>query len=95
MQPGYVEIEDEYKILKFLLLQFISSASVLSAFDGHLFMVIKMMKSLRGYVLVWDSLFLFHLQKNVEIILQHMLLHMRYECDCKSFVFVPFFIFIN
>ncbi len=43
MQPSYVEYEDETKISQFLLLQFISSATVLSAFDGQMFLVVAMM----------------------------------------------------
>ncbi len=80
MQPSYVEDEDEYKISKFLLLQFISSASLLSALDGNMFMDIAMMKWLRGYVLVWEVfIFYFTCRRNVEIILRHMLPHMRYD----------------
>ncbi len=63
MQPSYVEDEDEYKMSKLLILQFISSTTVLSAFYGKMFMVVALMKWLEGYVLVWESLFLFYLHK--------------------------------
>ena len=64
MKPSYVEDEEEYKISKFLLIQFISSSAVLRACEGKLGLVIDMLKWLRGYVLVWESLFLFYLRKN-------------------------------
>jgi hypothetical protein len=64
MRPSYVEEEDEYKISKFLLIQFISSSAVLRACEGKMFMVIDILKWLRGHVLVWESLFLFYLRKN-------------------------------
>ena len=64
MKPSYVEDEEEYKISKFLLIQFISSSAVLRACEGKLGLVMAMLKWLRGYVLVWESLFLFYLRKN-------------------------------
>ena len=64
MKSSYVEDEQEYKISKFLLLQFISSGTVLSAFDGKMIHIVALIKWLRGYVLVWESLFLFYLRKD-------------------------------
>lgn len=58
MRPGYVETEEEYKISKYLLLQFVCSAAVLSAAEGKTFMIIQMLKWLRGYVFVHEQLYL-------------------------------------
>ncbi|KAL7529904.1 hypothetical protein ACHAXR_003219, partial [Thalassiosira sp. AJA248-18] len=65
MKPGYVESEVEYAISKYLLLQFICSASVLSALEGKTHLVVHILRWLKGYVLPWDTLYLFYLRKNV------------------------------
>ena len=51
MRPGYVETEEEYKISKFLLLQFVCSPSFLSAAKGKMFVVIAMLRFLQKHVL--------------------------------------------
>lgn len=65
MEPGYVMSEDEYKISKFLLLQFICSASVLSGAEGKMHMILAILRWLRHYVFVYEDLYLFYLRKNV------------------------------
>ncbi len=47
MMPGYVEDKDEYHVSKHLLEQFICSAAVLDAADGHQFMISRILKFLR------------------------------------------------
>ncbi len=77
MQPSFVESSDEYKILKFLLIQFILSKSVLMALGGNEELVNSILKWLRGHVLVWEDTYLFFLRKNVETILPRIHTHMR------------------
>ena len=63
MKPGYVEDEDEYHISKILLMQFVSSAPVLIAAEGKLFLIIRILKWLRGYVFVHQDLYLYYPRK--------------------------------
>ena len=63
MKPGYVEDEEEYIISKCLLLQFVCSARVLTAAEGNLFMITKILRFLRGYVFVYEDLYLYYLRK--------------------------------
>ncbi|KAL7525758.1 hypothetical protein ACHAXR_001148, partial [Thalassiosira sp. AJA248-18] len=65
MKPGYVENEDEYEISKYLLLKFISSTAALNAVDGKREIIVGILRWLKGYVLPWDTLYLFHLRKKV------------------------------
>ena len=63
MQPSFVENSEEYKISKFLLIQFISSRSVLMALGGKEDLVKSILRWLRGHVLVWEDSYLFFLRK--------------------------------
>ena len=63
MRPGYVESDDEYKISKLLLLQFICSAAALSACDGNVQLVLCILKFLQGHVFVHEALYLHYLFK--------------------------------
>ena len=63
MEPGYVEDDMEYKISKFLLMQFICSAPVLIAAEGQTYMIVKILRSLRGYVFDKEHTYLYFLRK--------------------------------
>jgi len=63
MKPGYVEDEMEYKISKFLLMQFICSAAVLIAAEGQTHMIVKILRFLRGYVFDKEHTYLYYLRK--------------------------------
>ena len=63
MKPGYVEDEMEYKISKFLLMQFICSAPVLIAAEGQTHMIVKILRFLRGYVFDKEHTYLYYLRK--------------------------------
>ena len=65
MKPGYVRDEDEYKISKFILLQFVCSAQVLAAAEGHVFMIIRMIRWIRFHVFTYESLYLYFQRKKV------------------------------
>ena len=58
MKPGYVEDEDEYKISKYILLQFICSSAVFSAVDGKLWIVVGILRFLQFHVFVHENLYL-------------------------------------
>ena len=58
MKPGYVEDEDEYKISKYILLQFICSSAVFSALDGKLWIVVGILRFLQFHVFVHENLYL-------------------------------------
>jgi hypothetical protein len=58
MRPGYVEEEDEYKISKFLLLQFVCSGSVLLAADNNMHIILSMLRFLQGHVFIHEDLYL-------------------------------------
>ena len=63
MKPGYVDDEKEYKISKFLLLQFICSAPVLIAAEGQTYMIVKILRFLRGYVFDKEHTYLYFRRK--------------------------------
>ena len=63
MKPGYVEDEMEYKISKFLLMQFICSAPVLIAAEGQTYLIVKILRFLRGYVFDKEHTYLYFLRK--------------------------------
>ena len=65
MRPGYCLDEDEYKISRFLLKQFICSPGVLVAAEGHSLLIIRILQWLDGCVLVYDDQFLFYLRKTI------------------------------
>lgn len=65
MRPGYVETEEEYKISKFLLLQFVCSPSFLSAAEGKMFVVISMLRFLQKHVFVYEHLYCHYLRRSV------------------------------
>ena len=65
MKPGYVEDMFEYQISKILLMQFISSAPVLAAAEGKLFIILRILRFLRGYVYPHESLYLYFLRKRI------------------------------
>ena len=67
MKPRYVEAEYEYLISKMLLMQFISSGPVLMAAEGKLFIIVRILKWLRGYVYAHESLYLYYLRKTTRI----------------------------
>ena len=65
MRSGYVEDDDEYKISKCFLLQFICSAAVLSAADGSVRMILCILRFLQGHVFVYESLYLHYKRKHI------------------------------
>ena len=65
MKPGRVEEEDEYKISKFLLLQFICSKPVLSAADGKMDTIMTILRFLQNNVFVYEHLYLHYLRRHV------------------------------
>ena len=58
MRPGYVESDDEYKISKYLLLQFVCSATVLRAASGQIPVVVALLRFIQGHVFVHEHLYL-------------------------------------
>jgi hypothetical protein len=56
MNPGNVEDDDEYTISNFLLETFISSKLVLTAADGDIYMIARILKILRYHVYTWETL---------------------------------------
>merc|ERR1712194_52874 len=58
MRPGYVEDEDEYKISKYLLLQFVCSRPVFLAADQNMYIILAMLRFLQGHVFVHEHLYL-------------------------------------
>lgn len=65
MRPGYVEDDEEYKISKYLLLQFICSAPVFSAADSNMHIIICILRFLQGHVFVYESLYLHYKQCHI------------------------------
>ena len=65
MKPGRVEDEDEYKISKFLLIQFICSKPVLDAADGKMDIVMMILRFLQNNVFVYEHLYLHYLRRHV------------------------------
>ena len=64
MRPGYVETDDEYKISKLILLQFVCSAAVLRAADGHVHLVVSMLRFLQIYIFVHEEQYL-HYKRSI------------------------------
>ena len=60
-----MEEEDEYKISKFLLLQFVCSAPVLRAADNNMTNVLSMIRFLQGHVFVHRDLYLHFPRRSV------------------------------
>jgi hypothetical protein len=101
MRPGYVESDDEYKISKLLLLQFICSAAALSACDGNVQLVLCILKFLQGHVFVHEALYLhylFKLIRNYDVAhgVQHEVRPTTYifQSIFTYIIYSPFFIFI-
>ena len=65
MKPGYVEDEDELKISKFLLLQFICSVAFMRAANGQAELVMCTMRFLQCHVFVHEHLYLHYLRRTV------------------------------
>ena len=65
MRPGYVESDEEYKISKLFLLQFLCSASVLMACDGSMHIVICMLRFVQTKVFVYEDLYLYYRRRHV------------------------------
>ena len=65
MKPGYVEDEDELKISKFLLLQFVCSAAFLRAASGQAELVMRTLRFLQCHVFVHEHLDLHYLRCTV------------------------------
>jgi hypothetical protein len=65
MMPGCIEDKDEYNLSKYLLEQFICSAAVLDAIDGHQFIIARIVKFLRYHVYPWETLYLHFYRKTL------------------------------
>lgn len=65
MRPGYVEDDDEYKISKFFLIQFICSTAVFRAADGNMQIIMCMLHFVQGHVFVYENLYLNYKRKHV------------------------------
>ena len=65
MRPGYVETDEEYKISKLILLQFVCSASVLRAADGNVHLVVSLLRFLQTYIFVHETQYLHYKRSKV------------------------------
>lgn len=65
MRPGYVESDDEYKISKLILLQFVCSASVLKAAEGHIHIVTSILRFLQTYIFVHEFHYLHYKRRSM------------------------------
>lgn len=65
MRPGYCENEEEYKISKHLLLQFVSSAYVRRLTGGNETLIKKIIDFIRNHVFVYEDLYLHHRRRDV------------------------------
>ena len=65
MRPEYVETDEEYKISKLILLRFVCSAAVLRAADGHVHLVVSLLRFLQTYVFVYEAQYLHHKRSKV------------------------------
>lgn len=65
MRPGYCENEEEYKISKHLLVQFVSSRYVLGVTGGNRVLVEKIINFIRNHVFVYEDQYLHHLRRGV------------------------------
>ncbi len=78
MNPGNVKDDDEYTISKFLLEELISSSKpVLTAANGDVYLIARILKFLRCHVYTWETLCLHYLCKNICISTHHIHLHMN------------------
>ena len=88
MRPGYVENEEEYKISKYLLLQYVCSSTVLSAAEGKTFVIVQLLKWLRGYVFVHERLYLHHLRSHIRCLdVSHASQHEVSEYDLLLYTY--------
>ena len=65
MQPGYAECKDEYKISKWLLLQFVCSAAILQTVGDRLYIVLAMLRFRQGHVFMHEALYLHYLRQEL------------------------------
>ena len=65
MRPGYVETDEAYRISKLILLQFVCSAAVLCAADGHVHLVVSMLHFLQTYIFVHGAQYLHYKRSKV------------------------------
>ena len=77
MNPNMVENEMEYKISKFILMQFICSAPVLAAAEGHTFIILRILRFVRQYVWIYEGQYLWYLRKKFDPCSQLILQPMR------------------
>ncbi len=77
MHQGYVHDEEDYKISKYLLLEYIQSNTVLFASSYNQYLINSILKFLQYHVFVCKDLYLNYLRKHVNISWYHIHLHMR------------------
>ena len=65
MRPEYVETDEEYKISKLILLRFVCSAAVLRAADGHVHLVVSLLRFLQTYIFVHETQYLHYKRSKV------------------------------
>ena len=65
MRPCCIETEDEYKISKYILLQFICSAAVLKAVNGNAGTIVAILHFLQCHVFTHETLYLHYLRKKI------------------------------
>ena len=65
MEPNYCCNEEEYKISKYLLIQFICSPAVLSAAENHIRLIKSILNFLKGYVWIYEDMYLYYLRRGV------------------------------
>ena len=65
MNPNMVENEMEYKISKFILMQFICSGPVLAAAEGHTFIILRILRFVRHYVWIYEGQYVWYLRKDI------------------------------
>ena len=65
MNPNMIENEMEYKISKFILMQFICSAPVLAAAEGHTFVILGILRFVRHYIWIYEGQYLWYLRKDI------------------------------
>ena len=65
MNPGYVENEDEYRVSKFYLIQFICSQPVLDAADRKIDMIMTVLRFLQSNVFIHENLYLHYMRKHI------------------------------
>lgn len=82
MKPGRVEDADEFKISKFLLLQFICSQQVFNAADGKMDNIMTILQNLLNNVFVYEHLYLHYMRRNFDI--SHSCAHEGTNLGLKS-----------